>query len=119
VNKSLDTHRNLAEIEVTVSPPWISKVTGDMARSITGVIDSTLHLGDCNSGAVHGFVAYTGASLGSLKFLRSSWLGERIGPPRWDIYREEKEAHELCDGWAFTVKLPPDGRRQIGNFEAS
>jgi CRP-like cAMP-binding protein len=51
--------------------------------------------------------------------LRASRLGERILPPKRNIYREEREADEvftLYDGWAFTYKLLPDGRRQILDF---
>ena len=46
-------------------------------------------------------------------------MGERVLPAKRNILREEKEADEvftLFDGWAFTYKLLPDGRRQILEF---
>ena len=46
-------------------------------------------------------------------------MGERVLPAKRVILREEKEADEvftLSDGWAFTYKLLPDGRRQILDF---
>ncbi len=46
-------------------------------------------------------------------------MGERVLPAKRNILREEREADEiftLFDGWAFTYKLLPDGRRQILDF---
>ncbi len=46
-------------------------------------------------------------------------MAKRILPPKRNIYREEMETDEvftLYDGWAFTYKLLPDGRRQILDF---
>jgi CRP-like cAMP-binding protein len=55
----------------------------------------------------------------SLKFLQSVRAGQRILPPKRNIYHEKREADEvftLYDGWAFTYKLLSDGRRQILDF---
>ncbi len=90
-----------------------------MARAIVQNRETSQPPGDCAACPVRKFAAYAGASRGSLKSLRSSRLGERILPPKRNIYREEKEADEvftLYDGWAFTYKLLPDGRRQILDF---
>ncbi len=90
-----------------------------MARATAQSWESSLPPGDCAACPIRKFAAYAGASRGSLKFLRSSRLGERVLPPKRNIYREEKEADEvltLYDGWAFTYKLLPDGRRQILDF---
>ena len=46
-------------------------------------------------------------------------MEDRILPPKRNICREEKDTGELFtlyDGWAFTYKLLPDGRRQILDF---
>ena len=68
---------------------------------------------------VRRFAAYSGVPAGSLKFLQSARLADRILPPRRNILWEEKAAEEVFtvyDGWAFTYKLLPDGRRQILDF---
>ena len=75
--------------------------------------------GDCNACPVRRFAPYSDVRADSLKFLRSARAGQRHLPPKRNIYREEKEADEvfiLYDGWAFTYKLLPDGRRQILDF---
>ena len=92
---------------------------GEMARATIQNWQTSLPPGDCAACPIRKFAAYAGASRGSLKFLRSSRLGERVLPPKRNIYREEREADELFtlyDGWAFTYKLLPDGRRQILDF---
>ncbi len=46
-------------------------------------------------------------------------MGTRVLPAKQIILREEKKADEvftLFDGWVFTYKLFPDGRRQILEF---
>ena len=68
---------------------------------------------------VRRFAAYSGVPAGSLKFLQSARLADRILPPRRNILWEKKAAEEVFtvyDGWAFTYKLLPDGRRQILDF---
>ena len=68
---------------------------------------------------VRRFAAYSGVPAGSLKFLQSARLADRILPPRRNILWEEKAAEEVFtvyDGWAFSYKLLPDGRRQILDF---
>ena len=90
-----------------------------MARTTTQNRETSRPPGDCTACPIRKFAAYAGASRGSLKFLRSCRLGERVLPPKRNIYREEREADELFtlyDGWAFTYKLLPDGRRQILDF---
>ena len=92
---------------------------GEMARTTVQNRETSPPPGDCAACPVRKFAAYAGISRGSLKFLRSSRLGERILPPKRNIYREERESDEvftLYDGWAFTYKLLPDGRRQILDF---
>jgi CRP-like cAMP-binding protein len=81
--------------------------------------ETSLPPGNCAACPIRKFTAYGGASRGSLKSLRSSRLGDRILPPKRNIYREERESDEiftLYDGWAFAYKLLPDGRRQILDF---
>ncbi len=60
-----------------------------------------------------------GVMKSELKFLQAARAGKRILPPKRNIYREEKAVDEvfiLFDGWAFSYKLLPDGRRQILDF---
>lgn len=90
-----------------------------MALATAQFRDSPLLPGDCNTCPVRRFASYSEAPAGSLKFLQSARAGERLLPPKHNIYREEREADEvftLYDGWAFTYKLLPDGRRQILDF---
>ena len=78
-----------------------------------------LQPGLCAKCPVRKFTAYSGVSVTSLKFLQSARSSDRIVPPRRNIFWEEKGASEiftLYDGWAFTFKLLPDGRRQILDF---
>ncbi len=92
---------------------------GDMARSRTTKINSPLQPGPCAKCPIRKFAAYAGVSSGSLKFLQSARLADRILPPRRNILWEKKGADglfTLYDGWAFTYKLLPDGRRQILDF---
>ncbi len=80
---------------------------------------SPLQPGLCAKCPVRKFAAYSGVPAGSLKFLQSARSSDRIVPPRRNIFWEEKGASEiftLYDGWAFTFKLLPDGRRQILDF---
>ena len=104
---------------MTVLPPWDREVMGDMGRSRRRTIDSLLLPGPCAKCPVRKFAAYSGVPAGSLKFLQSARLADRILPPRQNILWEEKSADglfTLYDGWAFTYKLLPDGRRQILDF---
>ncbi len=80
---------------------------------------SPLQPGLCAKCPVRKFAACSGVPAGSLKFLQSARSSDRIVPPRRNIFWEEKGASEiftLYDGWAFTFKLLPDGRRQILDF---
>ncbi len=80
---------------------------------------SPLQPGLCAKCPVRKFAAYSGVPVSALKFLQSARLSDRIVPPRRNIFWEEKGASEvftLYDGWAFTFKLLPDGRRQILDF---
>ncbi len=75
--------------------------------------------GLCAECPVRKFAAYSGVPVSALKFLQSARSSDRIVPPRRNIFWEEKGADELFtlyDGWAFTFKLLPDGRRQILEF---
>ena len=75
---------------------------------------SPLQPGLCAKCPVRKFAACSGVPAGSLKFLQSARSSDRIVPPRRNIFWEEKGASEiftLYDGWAFTFKLLPDGRR--------
>ncbi len=90
-----------------------------MALATARTHDSPLLPGDCNACPVRRFASYSNVPAGALKFLQSARAGQRLLPPKRNIYREEKEADEvftLYDGWAFTYKLLPDGRRQILEF---
>ncbi len=90
-----------------------------MALATVQFRDSPLLPGDCNACPVRRFACYSDVRAGSLKFLQSARAGQRILPSKRNIYREEKEADEvftLYDGWAFSYKLLPDGRRQILDF---
>ena len=90
-----------------------------MTPSTARKIDSVLRPGDCAKCPVRRFAAYSDVPAGALKFLQAARAGQRILPPKRNIYREEKESDEvftLHDGWAFSYKLLPDGRRQILNF---
>ena len=80
---------------------------------------SPLQPGLCAKCPVRKFAAYSGVPVTSLKFLQSARSRDRIVPPRRIIFSEDKGADELFtlyDGWAFTFKLLPDGRRQILDF---
>ncbi len=80
---------------------------------------SPLEPGLCAKCPVRKFAAYSGVPVASLKFLQSARLSDRIVPPRRNIFWEERDASEiftLYDGWAYTFKLMPDGRRQILEF---
>ncbi len=80
---------------------------------------SPLQPGLCAKCPVRKLAAYSGVPVTSLKFLQAARAGHRFLPPKRNIYREEKESDEvftLYDGWAFTFKLFPDGRRQILDF---
>ncbi len=80
---------------------------------------SPLQPGRCTDCPVRKFAAYSGVPATSLEFLQSARLRDRIVPPRRNIFWEDKGASEiftLYDGWAFTFKLLPDGRRQILDF---
>ena len=87
-----------------------------MARTTIQNRESSLPPGNCAGCPVRKFAAYASASRGSLKFLQAVRLDDRVLPAKRNICRDEKEADEvftLYDGWAFTYKLLPDGRRQI------
>ncbi len=78
-----------------------------------------LQPGLCADCPVRKFAAYSGVPAGTLNFLQSARLSDRIVPPRRNIFWEAKGAGELFtlyDGWAFTFTLLPDGRRQILDF---
>ena len=80
---------------------------------------SPLQPGRCAECPVRKFAPYSGVTAGLLNTLESTRLDNRIVPPRRNIFWEEKGASEiftLYDGWAFTYKLLPDGRRQILDF---
>ena len=90
-----------------------------MASSTVRKTESPRRPGQCVGCPIRKFAAYSGARRGSLKFLQSARMEDRILPPKRNICREEKDAGELFtlyDGWAFTYKLLPDGRRQILDF---
>ncbi len=80
---------------------------------------SPLQPGRCADCPVRKFAPYSGVTASLLNTLESTRLDDRIVPPRRNIYWEQKSASEiftLYDGWAFTFKLLPDGRRQILDF---
>ncbi len=90
-----------------------------MASSTARKTESPRRPGQCVGCPIRKFAAYSGVPRGSLKFLQHSRMEDRILPPKRNICREEKDAGELFtlyDGWAFTYKLLPDGRRQILDF---
>jgi CRP-like cAMP-binding protein len=75
--------------------------------------------GRCNACQIRRFAPYSDVPATSIKFLQSARAGHRLLPPRRNIYHEERKSDEvftLYDGWAFTYKLLPDGRRQILDF---
>ena len=91
----------------------------EMVRPAARFRLSPLQPGLCAKCPVRKFAACSGVPAGSLKFLQSARSSDRIVPPRRNIFWEEKGASEiftLYDGWAFTFKLLPDGRRQILDF---
>ena len=91
----------------------------EMVRPAARFRFSPLQPGLCAKCPVRKFAAYSGVPVTSLKFLQSVRLSDRIIPPGRCISWEEKGADELFtlyDGWAFTFKLLPDGRRQILDF---
>ena len=90
-----------------------------MARPAARLRLSPLQPGPCAKCPVRKFAAYSGVPVTSLKFLQSARSSDRVVPPRRNIFWEHKGADELFtlyDGWAFTYKLLPDGRRQILDF---
>ena len=90
-----------------------------MVRPAARLRLSPLQPGLCAKCPVRKFAAYSGVPAGSLKFLQSARSSDRVVPPRRNIFWEHKGADELFtlyDGWAFTFKLLPDGRRQILDF---
>ena len=90
-----------------------------MTRATAQYRESPRLPGKCAGCPVRRFAAYAGASRGSLKFLQAIRLDDRVLPAKRNICRDEREADEvftLYDGWAFTYKLLPDGRRQILDF---
>ena len=90
-----------------------------MALATAQFRDSPLLPGACAACPVRRFASYSDVPAASLKFLQSARAGERLLPPRRNILWEEKGAgglFTLYDGWAFTYKLLPDGRRQILDF---
>ena len=90
-----------------------------MASNTARKTESPRPPGRCVGCPIRKFAAYSGARRGSPKFLQSARMEDRILSPKRNICREEKDAGELFtlyDGWAFTYKLLPDGRRQILDF---
>ncbi len=90
-----------------------------MALATAQFRDSPLLPGACAACPVRRFASYSDVPAASLKFLQSARAGHRLLPPRRNILWEEKGADglfTLYDGWAFTYKLLPDGRRQILDF---
>ncbi len=80
---------------------------------------SPLQPGRCADCPVRKFAPYSGVTASLLNTLESTRLDDRIVPPRRNIFWEQKGASEiftLYEGWAFTFKLLPDGRRQILDF---
>ncbi len=73
----------------------------------------------CVTCPVRRFTAYSGIPAASIPYLESVRIGSRTLPARSSICYEaaaSAELYTLYDGWAFTYKLLPDGRRQILEF---
>ncbi len=51
--------------------------------------------GDCNAYPVRRFAPYSDVRAGSLKFLQSARAGQRLLPPKRNIYREERDSDEV------------------------
>ena len=91
----------------------------EMVRPAARFTLSPLQPGRCAGCPIRKFTPFSDVPVTSLKFLQSARSSDRIVPPRRNIFWEQKGADELFtlyDGWAFTFKLLPDGRRQILDF---
>ena len=80
---------------------------------------SPLQPGRCADCPVRKFTPFTGVTASLLDTLETTRLDDRIILPKRNIFSEQQGTREiftLYDGWAFTFKQLPDGRRQILDF---